>query len=90
MSDWPNYSERAADCAAFMRREYPDAICEHSGPPFKRPAFTYDETLYSSGFYWENTDADRFYFSTYEAAAADICHDMAVTVAELDSVKQKA
>jgi hypothetical protein len=86
MSKYPSYETRAADCAAFMRRAYPGAVKAHTGAPFIRPAFTNDRREYSSGFYWGNGEADRFYFDTENAAAADICQDMGVTVAELDGV----
>ncbi len=40
-------------------------------PPFIRPEWTGDSTVYQAGWFWENLDGDRFYFPTREAAAED-------------------
>ncbi len=55
---------------------YPAAVCIGSAP-FVRPEWTNDRTVYTTGFYWENLDGDRFYFDTYEEAAEDLATDMA-------------
>lgn len=65
--------------AEAIRIAYPRAIREHSGAPFKRPTFTDDARLYSSGFYWANEEGDRFYFTTYEAAAEDLAVDIGMS-----------
>ncbi len=65
---------------------YPDSVGEHVGAPFVRPAFTGDRTKYSSGFYWENSDADRFYFSTFDEAAEDLANDIGMDETEARAV----
>lgn len=69
-----------------VRKAYPDYIREHSGPPYKRPEFTGDDTLYGKGFYWENFDYDRFYFDTYDAAALDFATETGLYEAEADEI----
>jgi hypothetical protein len=51
-------------------------VREHYGVPFKRPDFTGDDTLYDSGFFWENLDGDRFYFDTFAEAAMDFANEI--------------
>lgn len=58
-----------------MKIAYPGSILEGS-KPFVRPEWTNDLTVYTTGFYWENLDGDRFYFDTYEEAAEDLATDM--------------
>jgi hypothetical protein len=71
---------------AAIRKAFPKVICEHSGPPFKRPDFTGDDTLYDKGFYWENFDYDRFYFPTYDSAALDFATEIGMHENEAISI----
>lgn len=64
---------------------YPEAV-KQGTKPFVRPAWTGDKTVYTTGWYWENCEGDRFYFDTFEAAAEDLATDMAFYEDEADSV----
>lgn len=72
--------------AKAVRIAFPDSIKEHSGEPFKRPAWTEDGRSYTSGFYYENLDADRFYFDTFDEAAEDFAVEIGMDEAEADQV----
>lgn len=72
MADYPNYSAREKDCAAFIRSQYPGAVRQQvvNGEPV---------------WVWNNVDGDLFTFDTEGEAAADLCLEMGVTSAELNA-----
>ena len=65
---------------------YPDSIVKADGTPFVRPAFTEDDTVFTTGFYWTNLDGDSFYFDSYAGAAADLAQDIGMDEAEAREV----
>lgn len=64
---------------AAIKRIFPDLIVKADGTPYKRPAFTDDETIYRHGYYWENCDGDRFYFKTAAECADDVAPEIDLT-----------
>jgi hypothetical protein len=58
-----------------IEQDVRDAIIEADGTPFVRPAWTNDKTIYTTGFYWEGLDGDRYYFETREEAERDLASE---------------
>lgn len=65
-----------------LNAEFPGFIVKADGTPFRRPDWTGDRKVYSTGWYWRNLDGDRFYFETAEACAEDAALSLGVPFEE--------
>ena len=73
--------EQAIDAA------WPDSIRRGDGKPFVRPAVVGGGTITNTtGYYWENLDGDRFYFTDRTACAEDLAVDISLDETEAHEI----